>query len=304
MLGGGVEKPRAYRERVRDAAAQAPLARSSSDDPPAVVIEFRAAVSLLGRFPALAGVNLRLTAGQIVLLEGPNGAGKSTLLRLCSGLAPLNRGQGIVLGRNVSSRRERRALRAEVGLLSHRTALYDELTVEENISFWARANGAEASDIGPAMDALGLSGRLGSVPVAGLSAGQRRRASMAVVLCRRPRLWLLDEPHTGLDREGRDLIDSLMRQAVSAGATVVFASHEADRAASLADTVVSVIGGQTHGPPHTVPDDVAPIAPASAEPGAAVQHDDWSAAASGPDDRGAAAARGDHGVAEGASDVE
>ncbi|MEZ5227478.1 MAG: hypothetical protein R2710_12605 [Acidimicrobiales bacterium] len=83
------------------------------------------------------------------------------------------------------------------------------------------------------------------MPVAGLSAGQRRRTSMAILVCRRPLLWLLDEPHAGLDAAGRDLIDDLVRRAVAAGATVVLASHESDRANDLATMHVSVVGGHT-----------------------------------------------------------
>lgn len=210
---------------------------------PEAVVALDGAVSLLGRFPALAGVDLRIPAGEIALLEGPNGAGKSTLLRLCAGLAPLHQGRGSVLGHDLSNRSARRALRRDVGLLGHATSLYDELTVEQNVRFWAKANGSTDAEIGPAMEALGLSGRLRTVPVSGLSAGQRRRTSMAVLVCRRPRLWLLDEPHAGLDRAGRDLIDDLVRRAVAAGATVMMASHEADRADTLATLRVSVVGG-------------------------------------------------------------
>ncbi len=208
-------------------------------------MQLAGAVSLLGRFPALAGVDLRIDSGEIVLLEGPNGAGKSTLLRLCAGLAPLHQGSGTVLGHDLGRRVARRALRRDVGLLSHATALYDELTVEQNVVFWAKANGTVDADIEPAMDALGLGGRLRTVPVSGLSAGQRRRTSMAILVCRRPRLWLLDEPHAGLDAAGRDLIDDLVRRAVGAGATVMLASHEADRANELATMHVSVVGGHT-----------------------------------------------------------
>ncbi len=214
-------------------------------------MQLTGAVSLLGRFPALAGADLEISAGEIALLEGPNGAGKSTLLRLCAGLAPLHQGQGNVLGHDLSRRNARRALRREVGLLSHATALYDELTVEQNVRFWAKANGSTDTEIEPAMEALGLAGRLRTVPVAGLSAGQRRRTAMAVLVCRRPMLWLLDEPHAGLDAAGRDLIDDLMRRAVDAGATVMLASHEADRANDLATLHVSVVGGHTSvGDPH------------------------------------------------------
>ena len=81
------------------------------------------------------------------------------------------------------------------------------------------------------------------MPVARLSAGQRRRTSLACLLARRPELWLLDEPHAGLDADARDLLDGLVRQAVDQGATVVLSSHELDRAEALADRVVVIDGG-------------------------------------------------------------
>src|SRR5690606_9856036 len=80
-------------------------------------------------------------------------------------------------------------------------------------------------------------------PVSRLSAGQRRRTSIAVMVARRPHLWLLDEPHAGLDQAGRDIVDQLVRDAVASGATVLVASHELDRARSLTPRIVTVAGG-------------------------------------------------------------
>jgi ABC-type multidrug transport system ATPase subunit len=145
-------------------------------------------------------------------------------------------------------RRERRAVRRRVGLLGHATMLYDELTVADNVSFWGRAARASEADVQAALAAMDLDGRLRDVVVAKLSTGQRRRASIAVMVARRPELWLLDEPHAGLDAAARDVVDSLVRQAAASGATVVVASHELDRAQHLAGRVVTLIGGVVAGP--------------------------------------------------------
>jgi heme ABC exporter ATP-binding subunit CcmA len=209
------------------------------------VVQLRGAVTLLGRFPALAGIDLDVTAGEVVLLRGPNGAGKTTLLRLCAGLLPLVRGEGRVLGHDLADRRAVRTLRPRVGLLGHATGLYDELTVTDNVRFWGRAAGADVADIERAQAACGLDGRLADLTVARLSAGQRRRTSLACLLARRPELWLLDEPHAGLDRDGRDLLDELVTGAANDGATVLLASHELDRAEALAGRVVHLAGGTT-----------------------------------------------------------
>jgi heme ABC exporter ATP-binding subunit CcmA len=220
------------------------------------VVQLRGAVTLLGRFPALAGIDLDVSAGEIVLLRGPNGAGKTTLLRLCAGLLPLVRGTGRVLGHDLADRRSARALRRRVGLLGHATGLYDELTVADNVTFWGRACGAAGADVEAALGACGLDGRLRDLQVVRLSAGQRRRASLACLLARRPELWLLDEPHAGLDHEGRDLLDGLVRRATADGATVILASHELDRAEALAGRVVTLAGGTTDAvlPPTARPD--------------------------------------------------
>ena len=94
-----------------------------------------------------------------------------------------------------------------------------------------------------ALARLGLDGRLRDLAVTKLSAGQRRRTSIAAMVARRPELWLLDEPHAGLDADGRDLIDALIRDSVAAGATVLLASHEVDRAVAIATRTVEVRGG-------------------------------------------------------------
>jgi ABC-type transport system involved in cytochrome c biogenesis ATPase subunit len=127
-------------------------------------------------------------------------------------------------------------------MLGHATGLYDDLTVEENVRFWARACRSDA-DPAAAMDRAGVEPRIRTVPVARLSAGQRRRSSLAALLVRDARLWLLDEPHAGLDAPGRDLLDDLVRSVAAEGTTVLLASHELDRATPLVDRQVVVAGG-------------------------------------------------------------
>ena len=216
-------------EPAADPAADAPSVRLSG------------AVVLVDRFPALAGVDLDVATGEIVLLRGPNGAGKTTLLRACAGLARVARGRIEVLGHDLAA--NPRAVRRRVGMLNHADGLYGDLTVADNVRFWARAAGASVVDADRAMARCELDGRLADVPAARLSAGQRRRTALAALLARRPELWLLDEPHAGLDRAGRDLVDRLVVDAAAAGATVLFASHELERAEGLASRIVTIAGG-------------------------------------------------------------
>jgi heme ABC exporter ATP-binding subunit CcmA len=204
-------------------------------------VQFRDAVALAGGFPLLAGVTLEVGEGEVVHLRGPNGAGKTSLLRACAGLLPISSGEAVVLGHDL--RADRESLRREVGLLGHAGTLYDELTVEENLRFAVRAARGEAGAARAALERLELTGRLASTRVAKLSAGQRRRTALAVLVARRPRLWLLDEPHAGLDEPGRAVLDALVGELAAAGTTVLLASHELERAEALADRVVSVAGG-------------------------------------------------------------
>jgi heme ABC exporter ATP-binding subunit CcmA len=206
------------------------------------VVELAGAVAVLGSFPALAGASLTVQAGEIVLLRGPNGAGKTTLLRVIAGLLPLVRGEGTVLGCDLATQRD--AIRRRVGLLGHRNGLYLDLTVAENVRFWGATVGATDDEIVAAMERLDLTGRLAPLPVRRLSAGQQRRTALACLVARRAELWLLDEPHAGLDAAGRDELDATLRQAAAAGATIVIASHELERAGSLATRCVEVVAGQ------------------------------------------------------------
>ncbi|HSJ91901.1 MAG TPA: heme ABC exporter ATP-binding protein CcmA, partial [Ilumatobacter sp.] len=231
----------------RDSAASVPSdgepVRAPGREPVLdLVVDLHDAVAVLGSFPVLAGASLQVQRGEVVLLRGPNGAGKTSLLRLCAGLLPLARGSGTVFGLDLVEHRE--AIRPRVGLLGHRNGLYTDLTVAENVAFWGATVRATDAEVTSAMSRLAVDGRLRDVPVRALSAGQKRRTALACLVARRAELWLLDEPHAGLDAAGRDELDAVLRQAVAAGATVVVASHELERAGRLADRIVDVVGGQ------------------------------------------------------------
>ena len=205
------------------------------------VVRLRAAVCLLGRFPALAGVDLDASTGEIVLLTGANGAGKTTLLRLLAGLVPLYSGEAVVLDHDLAV--DRKGARRDLALVGHETFCYDDLTVQENLRFAARAAGRATDEADRALERLGLT-RLADVVHRRLSAGQRRRLAVAVALSRDPRLLLLDEPHAGLDAEGRAVLDAVVAAAPAEHRTVLLASHELDHARALATREVVITGGQ------------------------------------------------------------
>lgn len=211
----------------------------------APVVHLEGVVAVMGGFPVLAGADLHVERGEILLLRGPNGAGKTSLLRLCAGLLPVERGIAQVLGCDIAA--DRTAVRNRVGLLGHSNGLYADLSVSDNVAFWGATVGASGDEVAASLERMGLSGRLAKVPISRLSAGQRRRTALACLVARRAELWLLDEPHAGLDAAGRDDLDATLRDASAAGATVMVASHELERAGALASRVVEVVGGQVRG---------------------------------------------------------
>lgn len=188
----------------------------------------------------LAGADLDVSPGEVVMVRGANGSGKTSLLRVLAGLVPVVSGQAAVLGLDPVA--DARELRPQLGLLGHRNGLYEELSALENARFSLRSAGL-AKDAAPrALERLGVTGRLAQVPAGRLSAGQRRRVALACLLARAPRLWLLDEPHAALDAEHRDMLDAVLGEQAARGATVVFASHE-ERPAPLGARTVAMSAG-------------------------------------------------------------
>jgi len=207
-----------------------------------VAVRLRAAVALAGRFPALSGLDLTVLSGEVVAVSGANGAGKTSLLRVCAGLLPLSSGEGEILGYELEN--DSSEVRRRVGLLGHAAPLYDELTVTENVRFAVRGAGMPTSRVEPALERLGMVGRLAKAKAGRLSAGQRRRVALAVLVARDPDLWLLDEPHAGLDASTRRVVDELVREAALKGSAVLLTSHEQGVVEPLVDRVVELAGGR------------------------------------------------------------
>jgi heme exporter protein A len=185
----------------------------------------------------LAGISFRLAAGQALLLTGPNGSGKSSLLRLMAGLLPPAAGRLLWNGAPVAADPE--AQRGRIGFLGHRDAVKAGLTVAENLASWANLLGGAAADvagvgadgsqakpaiIAGALAAFGLA-PLAALPARYLSAGQRRRLALARLLLARRPLWLLDEPHAGLDAASVRALEQTIRDHLARGGMAVVASH-------------------------------------------------------------------------------
>lgn len=203
-------------------------------------LELQQVVSVVDGFPLLAGVDLRVEVGEVVLVSGPNGAGKTSLLRLIAGLLPVTEGHAAVLGRDLAVPGQ--APRHRVALVGQETGCYDDLSVRRNLTLHARAAGVGPGRVAEVVELLQLAD-LVDTSHGHLSTGQRRRCALAVGLARGAELLLLDEPHAGLDEQGRDVVDRAVVEAATAGATVILVSHELDRARSLVHREVRLAGG-------------------------------------------------------------
>ncbi len=196
-----------------------------------------------GAVQVLRGVDLSLAAGQAIAIAGPNGAGKTTLLRILAGLMRPTAGDVQVLGEPL--RRGSAAVRRAIGLLSHQSLLYDDLTLHENLAFVARLYGLPRPlDVASAalVDA-GLEARAGDLPRQ-LSRGLLQRAAIARALLHRPRILLLDEPFTALDAAAADRLRASLRTQLSEGLGLVLVTHHLAEVWDLVTHVSVMVNGR------------------------------------------------------------
>jgi len=164
-------------------------------------------------------VNLELWSGEALTLLGPNGSGKSSLLRLIAGLLRPAAGRIELAGGAAEH-----TLAEQAHYLGHLDALKPSLTVAENLGFWVRYLGGPSASAPAALGRLGLGG-IADLPAAYLSAGQRRRLSLARLIAVPRPIWLLDEPTSALDAAGQERLAEVMRQHLAGGGLIVAATH-------------------------------------------------------------------------------
>lgn len=174
---------------------------------------------------ALDGISLEVPPGQIYGLLGPNGSGKTTLIRTLVGLVAPDAGDVTVLG----TRMPDLAVLGRIGYMTQAAALYDDLSVEDNVRFFADVYGAGAQAVDEALRLVDLADRRRSL-VATISGGMRQRCSLACALVHRPQLLLLDEPTVGVDPQLRVQFWEHFRRLAAAGTAIIVSSHVMDEA--------------------------------------------------------------------------
>ncbi|MBI2909347.1 MAG: heme ABC exporter ATP-binding protein CcmA [Chloroflexi bacterium] len=210
-------------------------------EPESLAVQVGGLTKSFGAHPVLRGVDLEIRKGEFLAIFGPNGAGKTTLLKVVSTVMTPTGGSvhvdGVDLAVNPSAARRR------IGVMSHQTLLYDDLTVLENLSFYGRMYDVHPlrERIDDLVGQVGMRSRLHD-RVRTLSRGMQQRVALARALLHDPSILLLDEPETGLDQEALALLDKMVR--ARAGRTVLMTTHNLDRGLQMGSRAVIMVQGK------------------------------------------------------------
>lgn len=190
-----------------------------------------------GRLYALRSITLSVESGEFITIFGRNGAGKTTFLRIISSLVRSYTGTVRLFGEDLQKAEE--GTRARIGFLSHESLLYRDLTVTENLTFFAKLYGIHpvAERVERLVARVGLEEK-NAVAVRSLSRGMKQRLSLARAFIHQPQLVLLDEPYTGLDEQACDILDDVLDEFVAGGGTVVLTTHNIERGLKRSHRVV------------------------------------------------------------------
>jgi ABC-2 type transport system ATP-binding protein len=256
--------------------------RAHADDS-ALAVETRGLTKRFGSLVAVDHLDLRVRRGELYGFLGPNGAGKSTTLRMLCGIMEPTEGEGRVLGIDLRQNPER--VKSAIGYMSQRFSLYDDLTVSENLTFYARVYMVPRGERGPRIERMvrlaDLVGR--ERQLAGeLSGGYRQRLALACALVHGPQLIFLDEPTAGVDPVSRRTFWALIRRLADEGTTILVTTHYMDEA-ELCDSLGFIYQGKliATGSPASIKNEAfgrAVVEVATADPRAAAEAlGDWEA---------------------------
>ncbi len=210
-----------------------------------VMIEISDLTKIYGLLPVLKSLDLTIYQGEFVALLGPNGSGKSTLLRLMSGLSKPSQGTIRIGGWEIPS--EAMAVRAQIGMVSHKPLLYENLTAYENLNFFAKLYNLSAevreTRIAELLRQVGLHKRADSL-VRTFSRGMQQRLSIARALIHEPDVLFFDEPYTGLDQDAGDMLYGLLKDAHNTQRTIIMTTHQLQRVPQLATRAIILSRGK------------------------------------------------------------
>ena len=200
-----------------------------------------------GEWPVLWNLDLSVLWGETMVLLGANGAGKSTLLRILATHIRADHGSVIVADRNVRTNPEE--VRRRIGVVGHRSLLYDDLTCRENLTYYGRLFGIESPKlrVDEVLKVVRLSNRADH-RVRTLSNGMQKRAAIARAILHEPDVLLLDEPEVGLDRESVYILGSLLEDWTNAGRSVVMTTHDLELGISWGQRIGALQGGKVNFP--------------------------------------------------------
>jgi heme exporter protein A len=190
-------------------------------------------VKRFGPKVVLRGLDFEVESGEFVALLGPNGAGKTTFLRILASLSRPVMGEVRIAGYRLPH--QAAAVRRRLGVVSHLPLLYGDLTAEENLRFFGRMYGIPEMEprISEVLEIVGLAARRRDL-VRTFSRGMQQRLAIGRAVLHDPEVMLFDEPHTGLDQDACEMLDTVLREVAARGRTVVMTSHDLARTADLA----------------------------------------------------------------------
>lgn len=207
------------------------------------MIEARKLTKSFGPRTALGGVDLSIGAGEFVTLLGPNGAGKTTLLRILATLSRPSSGMVRIGGFDASHDGEQ--IRRRIGFLSHRTLLYDDLTADQNLRFYARMYDVpeESVRVSDLLNRVGLGIRRHD-RVQTFSRGMKQRLAVARAVLHKPEVLLLDEPYTGLDPQAAQTLTDLLLELAGEGRVILLTTHRIGRGLAIGQRMLVLHHGR------------------------------------------------------------
>jgi len=209
------------------------------------MIEATKVMKAFGLRPVLRGIDMTVAHGEFVTLFGPNGAGKTTFLRIVATLSKPTSGVVRVMGLDLAH--DAAQVRGLLGIVSHQTLLYGELSAEENLRFYARMYGlqraAREARIAEVLAMVGLEKRAADY-VHTFSRGMQQRLAIARAVLHDPPVLLLDEPYTGLDQDAAATLDTVLRSVATRGRTVLMTTHDIARGLAMADRALILSRGK------------------------------------------------------------